>query len=51
MGVLGVFAFERFGGGVMFPSSVSEDGSWKAAILAAVEVLRGKRLRGGRRKG
>ena len=51
IGVLGVFAFPRLGGGVMFPSSVSEDGSCNAAILAAVGVLRGNRLRGGKRRG
>lgn len=48
MGVLGVFVLVRRGG-VLFPSET--EGSCKAATLAAVGVLNGRRLRGGSRKG
>jgi hypothetical protein len=36
---------------VIAPASMSKDGSCNAAILAAVGVLKGRRLRGGRRRG
>lgn len=49
IGVLGVFALTRRGGGVIIPSEAT--GSGNDAIFDAVGVLNGKRLSGGRRKG
>lgn len=48
IGVVGVFAF-LLGGGVRLRSE--GPCSWRAAILVAVEVLSGPRLRGGSRRG
>lgn len=49
IGELGVFALARRGGGVTCPSE--NDGSWSAAILAAVGVLSGSTFNGGSLKG
>lgn len=49
IGVLGVFALARRGGGVTCPFEAN--GSCNAAILLAVGVLRGSRFNGGSRKG
>jgi hypothetical protein len=49
IGVLGVVGTPRRGGGVVFPSTAV--GSCKAAILAAVGVLKGSKFRGGSRRG
>jgi hypothetical protein len=49
IGVLGVFAYPRLGGGVKLPSE--KEGSCNAAIFASVGVLKGSRFNGGRRSG
>lgn len=51
IGVLGVLAFTRRGGGVVCPSEYEVSLSWRAAILAVVGVLNGNRFSGGRRRG
>jgi len=51
IGVLGVLAMLRLGGGVSSRLSTSAEGAGKDAIREAVGVLIGSRLRGGRRKG
>jgi len=51
IGVLGVLAKLRLGGGVNSLLSTSAEGAGKDAILEAVGVLIGSRLSGGRRKG
>lgn len=50
IGVLGVFAICLVGGGLRCRSE-EEPWSWRAAILAAVGVLRGPRVIGGNRRG
>ena len=49
IGVVGVFGICREGGGLRFRSG--RHCSWRAAILAAVGVLRGPTVMGGRRNG
>jgi hypothetical protein len=51
IGVLGVFLPTRLGGGVISPSSASEEGSLRAATFVIVGVLSGRRLSGGKRRG
>jgi hypothetical protein len=47
MGVLGVLLLERFGGGVVFRSSLSAEGTENDDILLLNGVPRGKRFKGG----
>lgn len=51
IGVVGVFALARFGGGVTVPLEFEAASLRNAAIFAAVGVLRGSKLSGGSRNG
>lgn len=51
MGVVGVLAMVRDGGGLRFRSGVAALCSCSAAILAAVGTLSGMRFMGGKRSG